>query len=526
VNPAAIVRAWAMAVRADLERLEDALHRMARGAIAVRMIDRVGWTRLLRFAFAGFWLFQVLVVISGARKDLLHPTDLGSDSSNYVAAAERLVAGHDLYALQPGDRPAPLDNSPEWTVPILSPPTAPTVLAWTVLLPDGIRLYPTWALGLAGTVAAGFLAAALAPPLFLLVATQYLAGLALTAWSGNVNALIAPMLIAIWWGARAPGRWPAVLAGVLVALAVAIKIGPLVVALWLLAQRRRDATIAMVAAGGVIAAATLALAGPGSVTRYLGIARDAAAMPAELSLPGILTRQGLPPDLAAAALPAALIVAAVIVVAWPRRPEAFLLAVLGSIFATTVVRLETIGVFVAAGAAWSGHGLLVRSAADRLADRVADHGAERVDAPAPPRIRPSRAVWLSTAAGLALALVAFERSVLTGGLDRSSLTFTNDTDRPIVVRATVTAQVATFGFVVPARSSVAGWRDLVAGAPPILTIWSADCSFLRQVRPPRTGGGLRLDQDGLFLGGLRGDAPPAPFAPDCTAALKARRHVR
>jgi hypothetical protein len=93
-------------------------------------------------------------------------------------------------------------------------------------------------------------------------------------------------------------------------------------------------------------------------------------------------------------------------------------------------------------------------------------------------------------------------------------------------RATVTAQVATFGFVVPARSSVAGWRDLVAGAPPILTIWSADCSFLRQVRPPRTGGGLRLDQDGLFLGGLRGDAPPAPFAPDCTAALKARRHVR
>ena len=502
------------AARTGLERLEATIHRVNRGLIGVRIIERLGWTRLVRLAFAGYWLFHVLIVITGARPDLIHPTDLGSDSSNYVAAAERLVAGHDLYALQPGDRPAPLDNAPQWTVPILSPPTAPTVLAWTALLPDGLRPYPIWVLGLAGTVAAGFLAAAFAPPLFLLVATQYLVGLALTAWSGNVNAVIAPMLLAIWWGARAPGRRPAAFAGILVALAVALKIGPLVIAVWLLAQRRREATVAMVAAGGVIAAATLALAGPGSVARYLGIVREAAALPSELSLPGILTRQGVPPGLAEAALPAALVLAIVVVVGWPRRPEAFLLAVLGSIFATTVVRLETVAVFVVAGAVWSGRGLLVR-------------GGDRAgEGPQPGRRGATRAVWLSAAAGLALALLAFERSVLTGGLDHSSLTFTNDTDRPVVIRLTLTSQSATFGYVVPARSAVAGWRDLGAGSPRILTIWSADCTFLRQARPTRAGGGLRLDDDGLFLGGVRVDAPLAAFAPDCTAALKARRHVR
>jgi hypothetical protein len=44
-----------------------------------------------------------------------------TDSTTYLAAGERLNAGHFLYQLVPGDRPIDL-RPPYWTVPLLSPP--------------------------------------------------------------------------------------------------------------------------------------------------------------------------------------------------------------------------------------------------------------------------------------------------------------------------------------------------------------------------------------------------------------------
>jgi hypothetical protein len=45
------------------------------------------------------------------------------DSLTYVAAGQRLNAGHALYSLSAGDWAVPLDP-PYWTVPLLSPPIA------------------------------------------------------------------------------------------------------------------------------------------------------------------------------------------------------------------------------------------------------------------------------------------------------------------------------------------------------------------------------------------------------------------
>src|SRR4030088_3430196 len=54
----------------------------------------------------------------------------GWDAITYLAAGERLNAGHQLYALAPGDRWVWI-NPPFWTVPPLSPP--PIAVLWRPL---------------------------------------------------------------------------------------------------------------------------------------------------------------------------------------------------------------------------------------------------------------------------------------------------------------------------------------------------------------------------------------------------------
>ena len=105
----------------------------------LRVIERIGPANLARLLTAIFWI-GVLAWVPTIRPDLLYPADLGSDSSNYAAAGERLALGPALYALEAGDRPVPADNPPEWSGPILSPP--PVALPWAAMLafPDMLVL--------------------------------------------------------------------------------------------------------------------------------------------------------------------------------------------------------------------------------------------------------------------------------------------------------------------------------------------------------------------------------------------------
>jgi hypothetical protein len=493
-------------VRADGEAFETWCHDKCRRTIGLRILDRAGWTRMVRVAVAVFWLIYVGLVPTLMRPDLLHPADIGSDTSNYVAAGERLAAGHEVYALEPVDRPVPLDNAPQWTVPLLSPPSIAVMNLWVVALPDGVRLYPTWAIGLAATIALGLLIAALAPPLLLLVAVQLIPGLAITAWSGNVNAVIAPVLVAAWFGVRSPRRWVQAASGAAIAIATGVKIGPVLVAIWLVAQGRRAATIGLLATGAALFGLTTLVAGLSSWVEYFDIAREAAAEPAPLSLPGLLERAGIGGPLAAASIPTMVVAVGVAILAFRHHRAAFALAVVGAVFATSVVRYETLSVAVAAMAPWFGRGLLIQSPAP--GDR-------------PRRI--ARSAKRAVIGGAAIAAAAIVVSIASGGLASSTFRVSNEGPVPVVARLRVDGQPASFGYRVPPRTAVTGWPLLGGQSPPFVTLWTTNCRFIAEFRLPTSGGTVVVGHGTASLTPVVGPEPAAAvLSPLCTAQLKSR----
>ena len=293
-----------------------------------------------------------------------------------------------------------------------SPPTVPTAWLPVVVLPDGLRLYPVWVLGLAGAVASGFMVAAFAPVVILVGVIPFMPGLATTAWSGNVNSLITVAILAIWWGLRTDRHWPMQIAGGLAAVMTGLKLGPVMIALWVFVQRRTRATAALIASGVVVLAATIAIAGIDSWLRYYDIVRASARFPTELSVPGMLVAAGIPASIATTvALPTVLAAAVILIIVLRKQPLGFLVAVVGSIFATSVVRYETIAIWIVAGAAWLGRGALLRPPPDLGTTLTV-------------RKTTTTTVRLSVVAGTLVAAVAVVYSVATGGLDRSSLRWT------------------------------------------------------------------------------------------------------
>ena len=172
----------------------------------------------------------------------------GSDAWNYLAAGERLNAGHPLYALSPGDRPVPL-APPYWTVPLLAPP--PIAVAWRPLALLGDPAMGVWAgaglivtLLTAGTLLAGGGIAVAA------IIALMSAPLALQSLSGNVNGLLFGALVVAW---LARDRAPIV--GTLVAAAIAIKLTPVLLLVWLASAgrwRALGATLVALAVIGVV----------------------------------------------------------------------------------------------------------------------------------------------------------------------------------------------------------------------------------------------------------------------------------
>ncbi len=503
--------------RLRLAVVEMAVHRANRGIVGLRIVDRIGWTRLLRLAFAGYWAVSLVVVAIAFRPDLIHPADIGSDSSNYIAAAERTAAHHPIYELRPGDRPVPLDNPPDWNVPILSPPSAATLYLGAAVLPDGVRLYPAWAIGLAGTVMVGLLVAAMAPPLLLVLLVQFLPGLAVTAWSGNLNSLIAPAIVVAFLGVRSESKTLQTIAGVVVAAIACAKIGPLILGIWVLSQRRRPATVALVGSGLLIATLTVALAGVSSLTEYLEVVRRAAAEPSSLSVPGLVRAAGFSDGASNVAFLLSIVASAILTVLLRDRPAGLLVAVLGTIFATSVVRYESIGVIVATGVGWMGRGLLL------------DHLPVSPDGRRQPKERgveghsKRRLITVTVAVGLAVATASTGISMATGGLERSSVSISNDGEDAVVVRFSVPSQSASFGFLVPPHSTIAAWQALSGGSPPFATFWTPTCDFLGRSTLPRSGGGIHADGPQVWVGQSQAaETESGTYAPTCAAELISR----
>jgi hypothetical protein len=193
------------------------------------------------------------------------PTRPGGDPWNYLAAGERLQAGHPLYALPPGDRPVPL-VPPYWSVPLLAPPSI--AVLWSLVAPLGDAAMVAWGVT---TIAAAVLVSVELP---LGVLAILAVPIALTALSGNFSAIEMAGLAAVW-------RWRdrPVIAGILTAGLAAVKVTPVLLLVWLVGTRRWRALLVASAAGLAIVIVTSVVAGPVAWVDWLGGAASAAPSP-------------------------------------------------------------------------------------------------------------------------------------------------------------------------------------------------------------------------------------------------------
>ena len=120
------------------------------------------------------------------------------DGWNYLAAGERLNAGHALYALVPGDRPVVI-VPPYWTVPLRAPP--PIAVAWRSLALLGEASLLIWALGAIPATAWAMTRASVMG--WALLA----APVTMTALSGNASAFVVASFILVGCVATMTSRW-------------------------------------------------------------------------------------------------------------------------------------------------------------------------------------------------------------------------------------------------------------------------------------------------------------------------------
>lgn len=263
----------------------------------------------------------------------------GWDALTYLAAGERLNAGHQLYALVPGDRWVWI-NPPFWTVPLLSPP--PIAVLWRPLA----ALPNEWGLGiwwLACASAIALVAASLWRRL------PMVAGLAMVllapslAWElgvANVNGLLLAGTVGVWLLAR--NRHTAY-AGALIGLMFAIKLWPIVLLAFFVARGRGRAIGGFLIAIAVVGSISLVGAGLAAHIRYLGVAYS--TPPSLFSLAGVLGALGVDVPWVSYA---ALLFGLAEIWALRRRPEvAFAVAVGTMVLGSPVVNGNTYTVLLA-----------------------------------------------------------------------------------------------------------------------------------------------------------------------------------
>lgn len=338
------------------ERIRMALH--ARSLVIVR----VGLLVLL----AG----ELLVIATVQRPDLLHPTAIGSDSSNYYAAGLRLNDGHQLYGpLQPGDRPVP-GYPGTYAAPLLSPPLMGVLWRPLALLPGELSMVLWWLGGLllvtgltgafilAGTwrklaVVGAILLGGI--PITLLIGRPYpypgyYSPIATAALSGNINAYLVAAFALTWW---ASCRDRPRVAGSAVALAAALKLGPVVLVWWFITQRSWRSVRAFIVAAILLACVGLLLAGVHANVAYLRIALGG-VRPTPLSIPGMLHYFiHMPTGIARYGTYVGVVIGLAGVAVLRRHQRAsFSVAIITAIFATPVVLPGNLVLLVAAAAPW------------------------------------------------------------------------------------------------------------------------------------------------------------------------------
>jgi alpha-1,2-mannosyltransferase len=260
------------------------------------------------------------------------------DAFVYLAAGERLNAGHLLYALSPGDRPMAMEP-PYWTVPLLSPPPIAVLFRPLASLPNDVGAYIWWALDIAAVSIALLLMVVRRPVLIGIALTVFSVPLVYELGVGNMNGLILLGLVLTW---RATAIGDERSAGVLTGLMAAFKLTPAILGWWLLTAGRWRAVGAAIATGLVVLAVSVVGAGLDAHLRFLGIVRDTAAVGARpLSLAGMALYVGVPASIANVLPTAALVVGTVATAVLRRRRDlAFIAAVMTIVFGSPTVSIN------------------------------------------------------------------------------------------------------------------------------------------------------------------------------------------
>jgi hypothetical protein len=240
-----------------------------------------------------------------------------ADEITYIAAGERLNAGHELYALVPGDREVAL-KPPYWTVPLLSPPFIAVVWRPLAALPGEAGIPIWWALTV-GSILATIVLLAMRRPATTAVALIVLnVPLVYELAVGNVNGILLLLAVATWW---ALARGHDTTAGAIVALMAAFKLTPIVLGWYLVTQRRWRAVGGLVGAGLLLLLVSVVGAGFDAHLRYLEIVRQTNLLgSSDLSLAGIGRAIGMPADVAGYLPTAALVTGLTLMAVLRSRP--------------------------------------------------------------------------------------------------------------------------------------------------------------------------------------------------------------
>lgn len=238
---------------------------------------------------------------------------LAHDAVSYLAAGERLNAGHALYALVSGDRPLEM-SPPFWTVPLLSPPLIAVVFRPLAALPFEVGM---WAWMVVSMAAISWVAWYLGTSArrFLFIAALGI-GFGMETISGNMASFLIVGYLVVWWYRDRP--WVGALVGVMMVakLYPGLMIGFLV-------ARREPRQLGSLALGALGATALAVLgAGLGAHIDYLDVIGASAPQPSSLAY---LTHV---PWLSFALLPATAALAAVLPERWSYR-----VCILGIVFA-------------------------------------------------------------------------------------------------------------------------------------------------------------------------------------------------
>jgi hypothetical protein len=288
----------------------------------------VVWAILIGLAVAGF-----VAAFAAVGFD---PSMRGGDAWNYLAAGERLNAGHALYAVGPGDRDVVI-VPPYWTVPLLAPP--PIAVIWRPLAVLGEPAMVLW--GIANLVTSvGAIAYLLVRGALVTTASvALLAGpLGLLALSGNVNGFLLAALVVAWRFRSNP-----FVVGPVVAAAISLKVTPAILLLWLISSKRWKALGIAAIAIAVIGGASLIGAGVEAHFEWLRSVPNSAPSPNALA-----SLTGWPPF---AVFTAFALLVLIVARAGDERTT-FAVALVGTALATPALYFQALGLAAAASAPW------------------------------------------------------------------------------------------------------------------------------------------------------------------------------